>query len=255
LNKAVKLKRIGSNPILATDAVGYAPKETAVFDAEQGKRFLLAAENERLGALFVLSISLGLRKGEVTGLKEEDINLDARTISIERQLQWVKLPDDEQGAWITRPPKRGSRRTLPITETIFRFIVRHIAQREAEALAAGDKWKDSGYLFVSPTGAPLHERDISEAFHLACDHAKVARIRFHDTRHTCGTLLHAQGANPFVIQKVLGHSQLSTTRRYTHLDTEVTRPAITLLESLFASSAKTQDPDLVTDTTTKAKVQ
>jgi integrase len=103
-------------------------------------------------------------------------------------------------------------------------------------MAVGEKWKDSGYLFVSVLGAPLHERNVSQAFHLACDRAKVPRIRFHDTRHSCGTLLHVQGADPFIIQKVLGHSQLSTTRRYTHVPAAVTKTALDGLESLFQSA-------------------
>jgi integrase len=125
-------------------------------------------------------------------------------------------------------------------------LVRHLARRQDEAFAAGERWNDSGYLFVSVTGAPLHERNVSEAFHLLCDRAKVPRIRFHDTRHSCGTLLHVQGADPFIIQKVLGHSQLSTTRRYTHVPIQVTKTALDGLESLFKTVAKTADPELVT---------
>jgi len=106
----------------------------------------------------------------------------------------------------------------------------------------GEKWKDSGYLFVSVVGLPLHERNVSEAFHQVCDRAQVPRIRFHDTRHSCGTLLHVQGADPFIIQKVLGHSQLSTTRRYTHVPIQVTKTALDGLESLF-KSAKPAGPE------------
>ena len=113
-------------------------------------------------------------------------------------------------------------------------------------MATGEIWKDSGRLFVSVTGAPLHTRNVSEAFHLVCDRANVPRIRFHDTRHSCGTLLHVQGADPFIIQKVLGHSQLSTTRRYTHVPIQVTKTALDGLESLFKKAARTADPELVT---------
>jgi len=56
--------------------------------------------------------------------------------------------------------------------------------------------------------------------------AKVPKIRFYDLRHTCGTFLHKQGASPFVIQEILGHSQLSTTRRYTHVDRELQKSAL-----------------------------
>ena len=236
LNKAVRLRRMETNPVLGTDPVKYTLQETATFTAEEGRRFLDAAEGDRLGALFMIALSLGLRKGEVIGLKPEDVDLEQRVLHVRRSLAWVKLPGAEQGEWIEREPKRGSFRDVPMTETIYRALVRHLARRQEDAMAVGEKWKDSGYLFVSVLGAPLHERNVSQAFNLVCDRAKVPRIRFHDTRHSCGTLLHVQGADPFIIQKVLGHSQLSTTRRYTHVPVAVTKTALDGLESLFQSA-------------------
>jgi len=79
-----------------------------------------------------------------------------------------------------------------------------------------------------------------ESFHKLCDVAKVPRIRVHDTRHSCGTLLHVQGADPFVIQEVLGHSQLTTTRRYTHVPIGVTKTAVVSLEAAFEMERKRQ---------------
>jgi integrase len=63
-------------------------------------------------------------------------------------------------------------------------------------------------------------------------------MRVHDTRRSCGTLLHVQGANPFMIQTVLGHSQLTTTRKYTHVPIQVTKTALTGLESGFEAERK-----------------
>jgi integrase len=231
-NKAVKLRRMDMNPVLGTDPVNYTPQETATLSADEAIRFLEAAEHDRLGALFIIALSLGLRKGEAIGLKPEDVDLDRRMIYVRRSLQWVKLPDEKQGHWNERPPKRNSKRSLPMTESIYRAVVRHIARRLEDA-AKVKAWKGCGYLFTSVTGAPLHERNVSEAFYALCGRAKVPAIRFHDTRHSCGTLLHVQGADPFIIQTVLGHSQLSTTRRYTHVPVEVTKAAVTGLESLF----------------------
>lgn len=94
-----------------------------------------------------------------------------------------------------------------------------------------------------------------EAFHRVCDAAKVPRIRLHDTRHSCGTLLHVQGADPFIIQRVLGHSQLSTTRRYTHVPIEVTKKAVSGLESLFEEARKTRDQKPQQDAAPTTKVQ
>ncbi len=239
-NKAVKLRRMDMNPVLGTDPVNYTPQETATLTADEAIRFLEAAEHDRLGALFIIALSLGLRKGEGIGLKPEDVDLDGRIIHVRRSLQWVKLPDEKQGHWNEREPKRGSRRDLPMTESIYRAVVRHLARRQEDAINVKG-WKDSGYLFTSVTGAPLHERNVSEVFYALCKSAEVPAIRFHDTRHSCGTLLHVQGADPFIIQTVLGHSQLSTTRRYTHVPVEVTKTAITGLESLFEATRKKRD--------------
>jgi integrase len=85
--------------------------------------------------------------------------------------------------------------------------------------------------------------------------AVVPRIRFHNMRHCCGTLLHVQGADPFIIHTVLGHSQLSTKRRYTHAPVEVTRPALTGLESMFSAAGEKRQADLVTNSPTSRKLQ
>ncbi len=236
-NRAVKLQRMSGNPVLGTEPVTYVPEETATFTMEQGLRFIEAAENDRLGVMFTIMLSLGLREGEAAGLKAEDVDLDNRILHVRRSIQWSKLPGQEEGRWIERPPKRNSARTLPITATIHRAILRHLAQRQDEAVAT-KAWRDSGYLFVSVTGAPLHPRNVLEAFHKLCDAAQCPRIRVHDTRHSCGTLLHALGTDPFVIQRVLGHSQLSTTRRYVHVPVAVTQTAVDGLESGFEDARK-----------------
>lgn len=234
-NRAKKSKRVLDNPVLATDAVQYTPQEASIFTADEAKRLLAAAADHRLGALFVVALTLGVRKGEVSGLKAEDIDLDNRVIHIRRAIAWIKLPDEKEGHWNEREPKRGSKRDLPMTETIYRQLVRHIARRQEEA-ATTKTWNDSGYLFTSVTGAPLHERNLSESFHALCDTAKVPKIRFHDVRHTAGTLLYVQGADAFVIKQVLGHTQLRTTDRYTHIPISVTQQAVDRLDALYTTA-------------------
>jgi integrase len=80
--------------------------------------------------------------------------------------------------------------------------------------------------FTSSTGTPLDQDKLTKIFHELCDSAKVPKIRFHDLRHTCGTFLHSQGVSPFTIQEILGHSQIVTTRRYTHADTTLQKSAL-----------------------------
>jgi integrase len=234
-NRAKKSKRVQDNPVLATDAVQYTPQEASIFTAEEAKRLLAASTDHRLGALFLVALTLGVRKGEVSGLKPEDVDMEKRIIHIRRAIAWIKLPGEKEGQWMEREPKRGSRRDLPMTATIYSALIRHIARRQEEA-ATTKAWKDSGYLFTSVTGAPLHERNLSESFHALCDTAKVPKIRFHDVRHTAGTLLHVQGADALVIKEVLGHTQLRTTDRYTHIPLSMTQQAVNRLDALYTAA-------------------
>jgi len=130
-----------------------------------------------------------------------------------------------------------------MTETIYRALVRHTARRAEEA-ATTKGWKDSGYLFTSVTGAPLHGRTLSESSHALCDAAKVPKIRFHDVRHTAGTLLYVQGADALIIKAVLGHTQLRTTDRYTHVPVNVTKQAVNRLDALYTALPEKPKPEV-----------
>ncbi len=180
-----------------------------MFTPEQALVFLHAAKEHRLGELFKVgaALSLGLRKGEVTGLRPEDIDLDARIVHARRSLQWLRLSDAKEGHWIDHPPKRGFFRDLPMTDAVHRALLCHMARRQGEA-ATAKNWIDSGYLFVSITGAPLPEKNESNEFYTLYDSLDEPRIRFHDCRHSCGSFLnagrerlhHPEDLRPFAVE-------------------------------------------------------
>ena len=82
-----------------------SPAGTATLTADEAIRFLKVAGHDRLGTLFLIALSLGLRKGEAIGLKPEDVDPDGRLIHVRRSLQCVKLPNEKQDHWNERPPK------------------------------------------------------------------------------------------------------------------------------------------------------
>jgi site-specific recombinase XerD len=89
--------------------------------------------------------------------------------------------------------------------------------QEAERQAAGDRWEEWGLVWCQPSGRPIETRADWGAFK---DLLRLAGIdaeahRLHDARHTAGTLLGEQDVDIRVIQQILGHAQISTTRRYT----------------------------------------
>ena len=232
--KAVKLRRMPWNPIDALDSIRVEERETEVFTAEQADAFLQAAASDRLEALFWVAISLGLRKGELMGLRIEDVDLPGGQIQVRETLQRVKLPGEKETRMIVGTPKsKASRRTLPLPACTVEALQRHFVKRSEERLLAGSAWQESGRLFTSTIGTAVDGDNLTKVFRNLCRTAGVPLIRFHDLRHSCGSFPHAQGVSPFTIQEILGHSQLVTTRRYTHADQALQRAAVDKVGTLF----------------------
>jgi integrase len=78
----------------------------------------------------------------------------------------------------------------------------------ADRKAAGANWKGTaqGLVFTTKNGTPIEPRNLNRSFEALCVRAGVRRVRFHDLRHTCASLLHEQGADARMVMEVLGHS-------------------------------------------------
>jgi site-specific recombinase XerD len=101
----------------------------------------------------------------------------------------------------------------------------HHRQQAAERLSAGSAWQDWDLVFCTPTGAPMDPHDDWEDWRALLTEAGVREARVHDARHTAATLLLEQGVDIRVVQQILGHSQLSQTRRYTHVTAALSQHA------------------------------
>ncbi len=118
-------------------------------------------------------------------------------------------------------------------------LKRHRARQAEERLHAGSVWVDTGHVFTSATspGEHLREVTVSRAFKRLLKEASLPNIRFHDLRHTCATLLFAQGANPKVVQEMLGHASVAITMdRYTHWIPSMGEQAAKMLEAALSFS-------------------
>ncbi|GGO26166.1 hypothetical protein GCM10010116_52520 [Microbispora rosea subsp. aerata] len=87
---------------------------------------------------------------------------------------------------------------------------RHRVQDDARR-EAGDKWQDSDLVFTTKWGTPIEPRNFNRSFELYARRAGLPRIRVHDTRHTCASMLVALGVHPRVAMRILRHSQISVT--------------------------------------------
>jgi integrase len=151
--------------------------------------------------LFLLALTLGLRRGELIGLRWSEVDLEGRGLHVRRGVQRVN------GALAFVEPKtHRSRRPIPLPQLVIRALERHRAVQAAERLAMGSRWHDEGLVFTSPIGTVLDPRNVTRAFEDLRDAAGLPWLRLHDLRHACATFLLAQGVEPRTVMEVMGHS-------------------------------------------------
>ncbi len=151
---------------------------------EQARKLLAAVRSDRLAALYVLAVYLGLRRGELLGLRWEDVDLDAETLQVARTLQRV------DGKLQLLPPKtRTSRRTVPLPAPVVEALRVHKVAQGKERLAAGARWVDTGMVFTTTIGTPIEPDNLSRSWYQVRKVLDDPLPRFHDLRHTCVTLL------------------------------------------------------------------
>jgi integrase len=206
LDEAFKWGRIARNVVDLVMAPRASRYQAIVLNEKQAKAFLKAASKHRLGAMFCVALAVGLRLGEALGLRWEDVDLQNGTLTVRQALQRV-----EGKLQFVEPKSEKSRRRVQLPEIAVDTLKRHRTRQKKDRLKAGGDWQDSTVVFTSSVGSPLDERNVRRAFKDVLTAAKLPKMRIHDLRHTCATLLLAQGVHPKVVQEILGHSQISLT--------------------------------------------
>ncbi|HZU77834.1 MAG TPA: site-specific integrase, partial [Dehalococcoidia bacterium] len=174
---------------------------------------LAAFRDHDYEAVVTLALATGMRRGELLGLRWSDLDLDAGTLRIERQLQRL------DGEYQFVPLKtRRSRRTLALPPIAIEALRRQKVRQFEAKLAAGPAWQESGLVFTAMTGGPIHGSTLTHRYQQQLTAHGLPVRRFHDLRHGAASLLLAEGADMRRIMEQLGHSQISlTANTYTHL--------------------------------------
>jgi len=208
LRDAVRWGYLQASPADGADppkqSAGHA--ERPVWDREQLLAFLASVKDDRLYALWRLLAMTGCRRGEALGLRWDDVDMEAGTITIRRSLGMV-----EGKLCVSDPKTNRGRRTIALDPTTLEALKVHAASQADERQEWDDAWVDSGYVFVREDGSELYPSAISKAFR---DHAKTAalpRIPLHSLRHSYATLAISSGANPRIVSARLGHSTVALT--------------------------------------------
>ena len=188
-------------------------EEIRPLNREQVRVLFEAASGDRLEALYIVAVTAGLRRGELQGLKWDDLDLEAGMLQVRRTCS------EPKGGHIFEAPKSGKGRNIRLTKSAVAALRMHRRRQLEERMYKADLWQEQGLVFPSTVGTPLWGGNLNRAFKATLQRAGLPKsTRFHDLRHTCATLLLKQGVNPKFVQDLLGHADISLTLNvYSHV--------------------------------------
>ena len=172
------------------DLRGDDVRELRAWTADELRTFLAHTDGSPLHDLWLLAATTGLRRGELLGLRWEDVDLNGHTLAVRRALSVVK------GQARLKQPKTSRCRTLRLDAVTVRMLERRRRDTDRQAATHPD-WRNTWNLvFTEPHGGYIHPDRITHGFRVAVRNAPVPRIRLHDLRHSHATLLHLRGVAP-----------------------------------------------------------
>lgn len=190
-------------------------KESEHFEVEELQEIMKAVENEPLKYKVPLYVMMdtGARRGEVMGLKWENIDLDKGIIDIKIAL----LYNSKKGVYVDTP-KTGKSRLITISPVVVSLLKQLRTEQHLMRMRLGKDWHETGFCFTQANGEPMHPQSIGDWMSKFYKRNNLSHINPHKFRHTQASLLYNQGVDPITISKRLGHAQVSTTQNiYAHL--------------------------------------
>ena len=230
LQQAVRDDVLPRNICDAVTAPRQRKKEMQPLTPEQAKRLLENVREDRLRALYVLAITAGLREGELLGLRWDDVDLERKLLQVRRQLTRTR-----DGLSFTAP-KRGKARVVRLTDIAIAALKAHREAQNEERARAGSLWEETSLVFTSSIGTPVDVGNLTyRSFRPLLKSADLPRIRFHDLRHTCATLLLSKGTHPKIVQEMLGHANISMTMdTYSHVLPDMQEKAVSAMDDALS---------------------
>ncbi len=213
LDLAVQDELLARNPLMGVRPPRLPRTSGKTLTVEQARRLLAAARGHRLELAMRLMLGLGLRRGEVAGLRWQDIDLELGTLTICGSATYTP----ETGTIYGGAKTPESERTILLPEQLLTAIREHQARQADERAAM--RWGATMYVFTAVTsGSLINPTIIYAAFRMIAREIGLEGFRLHDLRHSAATFLLAEGTKIKRVQAILGHASATTTMNvYAHL--------------------------------------
>jgi integrase len=221
LKMAAKTGMIPMNPAQYVERPKVNRYIGSFYDENELKHLFEIVKGDRIELAVLIGAYYGLRRSEVVGLLWNSIDFEKNTISVKHTVTHAYVDGKVVLIAKNRTKNKSSLRTLPLMP-MFRERLLEIKQRQEDNRNLCGKSYNTTYLdyvLVDEMGNLITPNYITRRFELVLRNNKLRRIRYHDLRHSCASLLLANGVSMKEIQEWLGHSDFSTTANiYSHLD-------------------------------------
>jgi integrase len=235
--KAVAWGLIKANPMENAQKISVKnnkSKKNKAWTKEEVNIFLEAASKKGLVAPFLVDVVTGLRRGELLGLKWEDIDFKNKTITINGTLYRRK------GEGLKYKPKTktdsSDNRVIPIPDAIVEVLRKEKALQDEMREKLGNSYNSENFVFINDKGKPIDPDYLTHKFRETVKTLNVKQINLHGLRHTAATLLMKLGVHVKIVSDILGHSRVQVTLDYySHSNEEMMRQSTNELEQHILS--------------------
>jgi integrase len=233
LGEAERRGRIHRNPAKLAKAPRLSEHEIEPYTVAEVRALLEAAGRERNQARWAIALSLGLRQGEVLGLRWVDVDLDSGTLRVRRGRMRPTYkhgcdgkcgkpagycPERQQARSETAETKsRAGRRPIGLPPALLELMRAHRREQDRERETAAQHWEEGGYVFTTPTGRPINPSTDYHQWKRLLATAGLRDGRLHDARHTAATMLLILGVPERAVMGLMGWSSTGMAARYQHI--------------------------------------
>jgi integrase len=230
LKQAAAFGLISKNPAEHVKPPKAKRKEMQALTPDEVGRFLVAAREDKLYALWFLLLTTGLRPQEARALRWTDLEGDQ--LRIQRALSQVSAGRSE----IASTKRERSNRTVILPPMLVSTLAEHRQRQREEILRRGPTYRRAGLMFANSTGTPLQHTRIYKRWKALLEKAGLPPVRLYDARHTHATCLLAEGVNAKLVQERLGHASVALTLNiYSHVLPTMQREVADRVEQMLAA--------------------
>lgn len=216
LSTAVEWNILMNNPAERAKPHKVTKTQAKYYNDEQVAEMLNALKNEPLMymAMIYLAVDIGLREGELTGLKWEDINFNTCEVNINKQRHYITGVGNIEG----KPKTDAGIRIVTASKTVISLLKEYKKQQNENRLKFGTAWQNGQYVFLHEDGSPISTQLPYKWFTKFLKRHNLPKITFHQLRHTNASLLISAGEDIVTVSGRLGHADKNVTlNTYSHI--------------------------------------